>query len=147
MRGGLRNAAGLALLVVSSIVHGAGDAARGERIFLGREGVPARLAGHDRPLPPHAARCAACHEPARRAGAPQEDLAPPLNPDTLTRAMPRRGGKPYAYDRDSFCSTLRTGIDPQYVVMRRAMPRFDATAEQCAALWSYLTRYSHDRQR
>jgi hypothetical protein len=34
---------------------------------------------------------------------------------------------------------LRTRIDPNYVVLGRAMPRFEPDQGQCEALWAYLT--------
>lgn len=116
---------------------GAPPAKRGERIFLGRETVAATIGGHELPLPPEVAACAGCHKP--RTSDRNEQFAPPLSKEWLTVARQRRGGPPYAYDRDSFCNTVRTGIDPGYVILNRTMPRFALDDAQCRALWSYLS--------
>lgn len=134
------------LLALPGCAFASREAARGERIFNGREALPARLDGHDTPLPSQLGKCVACHGGGRQTRL-EAGLAPPLTANVLTRAIARRGGKPYAYDRESFCTTLRTGIDPQYVMMLRTMPRFEVSNEQCAALWSYLTEKKHDSQR
>jgi mono/diheme cytochrome c family protein len=119
--------------------------ARGERIFTGREAVAARLDGHDGPLSPALGKCASCHQASPRNRL-ETNLAPPLDRGALLEARARRGGPPYAYSETSFCTTVRSGVDPQYVTMLRAMPRFDMTDEQCAALWSYLTEKRNEKQ-
>lgn len=137
----------LAMLIApAGVAYASKEVARGERIFNGRETVPARLDGHDRALPAQLGKCIACHGTTPRSGI-EAGVAPPLTGDALTSARSRRGGKPFAYDRQTFCSTLRTGMDPQYVIMLRTMPRFEVSEEQCRALWSYLTEQRHDRQR
>jgi hypothetical protein len=52
--------------------------------------------------------------------------------------MPRRGGPPSAFDRDTFCRLLRTGVDPAWVVVDVSMPRYALSDEQCHALWTHL---------
>lgn len=121
-----------------------GKAARGERIYSGREAVAARLEGHDQSLPAGLGKCASCHQSAGRSKL-EADLAPPLAGSYLTQARPRRGGPPSAYDQASFCKAVRTGVDPRHVTLLRAMPRFDMNDEQCAALWYYLTEKKHER--
>jgi hypothetical protein len=117
------------------------------RAELGRElfsGEPSRelpllrgrLAGHETQLPAVATRCMNCHATSTTAGA----IGTPLRRDTLQRALPRRGGPPSAYDQSSLCRLLRDGIDPAFVVVNQAMPRFDVTNLQCAALWAWLNR-------
>ncbi|WP_199688091.1 hypothetical protein [Noviherbaspirillum sedimenti] len=116
---------------------------RGENIFLGNELLPARIAGHQDFLPPPVARCVNCHVPGRRVPVDTES-APSLSGQSLLQTRARRGGPAFAYGRESFCSTLRTGIDPEYVTLKRAMPRFNMDTEQCQALWEYLTEKHSD---
>jgi len=106
-----------------------GDAALGRRLFLGRVPLQATLRGETSALPAAASRCINCH------GAPEAGTAPSL----LVLAS-RRGGPAFAYDAASLCTTLRTGVDPQQILLARAMPQFQLTLPQCAALWAYLTQ-------
>ena len=117
-----------------------GDAALGQRLFLGRVPVRASLRGEAGALPAGASRCINCHGvPGAASAAPRgvagmQDTAPPL-----AAFASRRGGPAFTYDAASLCTTLRTGIDPQQVWLARAMPLFRLTPPQCAALWAYLT--------
>lgn len=117
----------------------ASAAARGERLFDGREALRGRLAGHMASLPPGLAACAGCHGSAATSSALEARSAPPLACAALSRVRERHGEPPFAYDRDGFCRTLRTGINPNYVVLQRTMPRFEIDPVQCDALWAYLT--------
>ncbi|MGU7843759.1 hypothetical protein ACV22V_30350 [Burkholderia sp. AW33-5] len=110
--------------------------ARGARLFGGGDAMRGRLEGHAELLPSTASRCINCHAQSTQAGV----FAPRLDASTLLAPQRRRGGPPSAYSRDTFCATLRTGIDPAYVTLRSEMPRFDASDEECADLWNYLTR-------
>lgn len=130
------------------------DIARGERLFTGREPLQARIGGDPANLPVSFARCANCHDSRApsRSRSPREArlearLAPPLDRGSLTQMISRRGGPPFAYDASSFCHTLRTGIDPRYVILARAMPRFDVDQTQCDALWAYLAGDKRQRER
>jgi hypothetical protein len=101
-------------------------------------------------LPDQFVRCANCHAsvgPLRPRSSLETLRAPPLNRASLTEMISRRGGPPFAYDRSSFCRTIKTGIDPQYVILARAMPRFEVDETQCDSLWVYLTndRGPHER--
>lgn len=119
----------------------AGDAQRGERIFTGAEALPQQ---GPIVLPAPMAACAQCHA---RSGAARLEVkrAPPLTAAWLLQARARRGGPPSAFDQASFCAALRSGIDPQSIVMRKSMPRFEISSAQCTALWTYLsTGGSHD---
>ena len=110
------------------------SAERGQRIYEGREGIKAKIAGHGEWLLPASSKCINCHSGQRPSAS-----APPLTRSWLTEVRPRRGGPAFAYDLSSFCKTLRVGIDPEYVMLNRTMPRFDISNHQCAALWAYLT--------
>jgi hypothetical protein len=79
-----------------------------------------------------------CHTFARQKSI-QEEQAPFLNRISLLNPRARRGGPVFSYNQENFCKTVRTGIDPQYVTLRRAMPRYEISEVQCAALWIYLT--------
>jgi len=114
--------------------------ARGARLFDGTEPLAGTLSGHSAPLPGAATRCIQCHAGPGKSAAAVAGFAPPLDRRQLREILPRRGGPPVAYERASFCRTLRTGIDPAHVTLPRAMPRFDADEGQCAALWDYLTQ-------
>lgn len=112
--------------------------ARGEKLFLGQEAIEATIDGHAQPLPNAAGRCINCHTTDGRASA-ADPFAPPLNHESLMIRKSRRGAPAFRYDTASFCDTVRTGVDPQYVTLLRAMPRFDLDDTQCLALWMYLT--------
>lgn len=114
-------------------------ATRGERLFDGREALRGRLAGHTASLPPGQGACMACHGKAASSSPLEARAAPPLGCTTLSGVRERRGEPPFAYDPDNFCRTLRTGINPNAVVLLRTMPRFDIEQAQCEALWAYLT--------
>ena len=107
----------------------AGDAALGQRLFLGRVPLQASLRGETTALPAAASRCINCHSAAAAGTAP-----------SLLALASRRGGPAFAYDAASMCATLRTGIDPQQVWLARAMPQFRLTQKQCNALWAYLAQ-------
>jgi hypothetical protein len=106
-----------------------------------------RISGHSTNLPPEAIRCINCHRSdlkaeKRGAAKPASSFAPLLNAETLTQPRSRRGGPPSRYDARSLCHTLRTGVDPVYIVMPSAMPRYEVSDDDCALLWAYLTRTS-----
>ena len=114
--------------------------ARGARLFDGTGPLAGTLSRHSGPPPGAATRCIQCHAGPGKSTAAVYGFAPPLDRRQLREVLPRRGGPPVAYERASFCRTLRTGIDPAHVALPRAMPRFDADEGQCAALWDYLTQ-------
>lgn len=107
----------------------------GRALFHGEQGLPARVAGHDTPLPVAASRCINCHG-AQAAGSAPVTV---LSAATLAEPVARRGGPPSRYDARSLCTLLRRGVDPAHVMLPRAMPRFDIDDLQCEALWQYLT--------
>jgi hypothetical protein len=90
-------------------------------------------------LPAEAVICANCHSAptgALLSGKP----APQLDAALLLEMRQRHGGPPSRYDGQSFCRLLRTGSDPAYVLIDREMPTYEVTDEQCASLWSFLTK-------
>lgn len=99
-----------------------------------------RLVGHDSDLPGIATRCINCHRPAGAAAG----FGTRLDADHLRRALPRRGGPPSTYDAAGLCRVLREGIDPAFVVIDQAMPRYQATDAQCSALWLWLAGTADD---
>lgn len=103
----------------------------GAALFEGARPLQARVAGHDERLPPEAARCINCH------GA--SGFAPRLSAQALQQPQARRGGPPSRYDAASLCRLLRTGVDPAWVMVPRAMPRYDIANSDCEALWRHLT--------
>lgn len=129
---------------------------QGRLLYQGEVPLTGRLGGHATPLPPSASRCVNCHgvpgrapppapsgtgpEGLRTPGPPVVNVAPPLGGEALTSARARRGGPASRFDPASFCTLLRTGVDPAYIVLPRAMPRYDITDADCMALWLYLTR-------
>ena len=145
---------GLLLVLCSGLTAALGrsdDDVRGQRLFNGEEPVLGKIGGHPSSLPTSFTRCANCHtgtEPSRLDRALETRTAPQLSQGRLLDIRSRRGGPPFAYDKESFCHTIRTGIDPQYITLGRAMPRFEITQAQCDALWTYLTRNEtqHERQ-
>lgn len=110
--------------------------AAGVALFAGAQPLSARLRGHDETLPAFAARCANCHV----SQGTNSSLAPILDRGSLTQLRSRRGGPASAFETDSFCRLLRTGIDPKDVLVASPMPVYHIADEQCAALWAFLTR-------
>lgn len=104
----------------------------GAALYEGRKPLAARIAGHEEQLPSVATRCSNCHE------GPQTVAT--LNASTLAVKLPRRGGPPSRYDAATLCRVLREGIDPAYVMLPRAMPRYDIDDAGCAAMWAHLSR-------
>ena len=109
--------------------------------------MKARMVGHDMDLPSIAVQCHNCHRtagvtPAASASAgdlPSDTLGPVLNRQTLTSALPRRGGPPSSYDNERLCRVLSTGVDSAYIIINSTMPRYQLSADDCKALWAYLT--------
>lgn len=137
-------------------------AGEGAAIFKGASPITARVAGDTDALPAIASRCVNCHERPTTAVAGL-DVAPRsaangsrntaagasrsgqsgtyasgLDAAWLTTPRIRHGGPATRYDEVSFCTLLRTGVDPAQVVIPPIMPRYDATDAQCASLWAFL---------
>jgi hypothetical protein len=125
--------------------------ASGQAMFSGNLGPVAHMSGHASTLPVAASRCSNCHEDRQKAGEQKAErqqlasseissrsFAPPLTRASLTEASNRRGGPAMRYDAASFCKLLREGVDPTWIVINTAMPRYRASDAQCSALWTYL---------
>jgi hypothetical protein len=112
----------------------------GKKLYEGELPLVGRLAGDETELPTAATRCANCHT---QTDSPGDDGAPafgpPLTPAALTVARRRRGGPPTRYEEATFCKLLRTGVDPAYVLIARAMPRYELDTASCRALWKYVS--------
>ncbi len=111
---------------------------RGQELYLGKETLVGKIDGHTGALPAQLGKCVSCHTFVRQKVI-QEEQAPFLNRISLLNPHARRGGPVSSYNKENFCNTVRTGIDPQYVTLRRAMPRYEISEVQCGALWTYLT--------
>lgn len=127
------------LLALAAPAAAAGDGRLGGALYAGGVPLQARLLGHTEPLPDEAARCSNCHGAAGARRDAARPFAPALNREHLLQPQRRRGGPPSRYDEHSFCRALRDGIDPAWVTLPRAMPRYRLDDAQCAALWSHLT--------
>lgn len=130
----------------------------GAALFTGATAITAHLAGDADELPGIASRCVNCHErettPVGGAGTKQlAAVQPPrkgerstvagtyasvLDRAWLTTARVRHGGPSTAYDAASFCTLVRSSIDPASVLVPSVMPRYDATDAQCESLWAFL---------
>lgn len=131
---------GLAMLATCTAMWASNaDVNLGRQIFIGEAPITARLAGHGDALPTFATRCVNCHHAAEPGASSKQTFGPVLNANTLANHIPRRGGPPSKYDPMSLCKLLRDGIDPAWVMVPTAMPRYEITDAQCAALWAYMT--------
>ena len=134
-------------LTIGSALADSGAVDRGQKLFTGVAPMSGRISGHSINLPPEASRCINCHRSdlkveKKGVADPASSFAPVLNAETLTQPRSRRGGPPSRYDARSLCQTLRTGVDPVYIVMPSVMPRYEVSDDDCALLWAYLTRSS-----
>jgi hypothetical protein len=112
--------------------------ARGEALFSGKIDLHGRIYTHVADMPSGVVRCANCHAVADGGDVPGS-LAPRLTHDLLLARRSRRGGPPSNYDRDGFCTLLRRGVDPAFVMISVEMPRYTIDDANCHALWQYLT--------
>lgn len=115
---------------------------RGEALFRGREALRGTIRDHQADLPPAVMTCSNCHL-AHRDQRPRtssaEAAAPRIERSLLVESHERRGGPPSSYDQRTFCTLLRTGIDPAYILVAREMPVYRLTNDDCESLWRYLT--------
>lgn len=139
----LRQAASVAIgLALVGAMHAAGAAQAcapadaGCAIFTGERALTAHLRDDDRSLPPATSRCANCHTGTPSAAS----FAPLLTPDYLLTPTKRRGGPASSYDEKNFCQVLRNGVDPAGVLVRKAMPRYEISDNECTTVWRYLTK-------
>jgi hypothetical protein len=116
----------------------------GQGLFAGAVDLQGRIYTHRVALPPAVVRCANCHAVADGPDVPRS-LAPRLTHDLLLRPQARRGGPASVYDRERFCTLLRKGVDPAFVLISVEMPRYTIDDAGCRALWRYLTGSMHDQ--
>jgi hypothetical protein len=110
----------------------------GRGLFAGGLELKGRIYTHAVDLPPQVVRCANCHAVAAGPDVSRSP-APRLTRDLLLRPQARRGGPASAYDRGRFCTLLRKGVDPAFVLISVEMPRYAIDDAGCSALWRYLT--------
>jgi hypothetical protein len=116
---------------------------RGEALFSGTIELHGRIYTHVADLPPTVVRCANCHAVADGPEVTRSP-APRLTHDLMVRPRARRGGPPSNYDRDGFCTLLRRGVDPAFVLISVEMPRYTIDDASCRALWRYLIGSGHE---
>jgi hypothetical protein len=131
----------MALCTSSLATHAQADAAalRGAQLYDGRLPLAGQLRGHSDGLPAQALRCSNCHEPSS-APVTNSSFAPRLDSRSLTQFQARRGAPQTRYDADSFCRVLRSSVDPGLVLLRKPMPQYSVTDDDCQALWLFLSQ-------
>ncbi len=112
---------------------------RGYALYHGYLPMSGRIAGHTEGLPLAASRCSNCHDAVTGGGQTARTISP-LTQASLTGNVSRRGGPPSIFDQQSFCLTLRDGIDPAMIQVSRTMPRFTMSDDDCGALWYFASR-------
>jgi hypothetical protein len=141
--------AALALAGASAIATDLSPAAQeGQRLFSGQTPMSGQIVGHRSALPLLASRCVNCHAAGASTSAsdPQDvtsSFGPVLSAKLLAEPVARRGGPPSRYDDAALCRLLRTGVDPAYIIIPRAMPRYELSDAECRALWLYLNEVGH----
>src|SRR3954451_9305200 len=131
----------LFIALIASVTGGTGGndvAGLGQRLFSGQEQLSERIYTHSVDMPSAAIRCSNCHAAGNGPAVPRS-LAPRLNRTLLLDMRARRGGPASKYNRAAFCTVLRKGVDPVYIVIDVTMPRYKLTEDQCMALWAFLT--------
>ncbi len=111
---------------------------RGQALFAGTIDLHGRIYTHVTDMPPRVVQCANCHAVADGPDVPRS-LAPRLTHSLLVLPHARRGGPPSHYSRDGFCTLLRKGVDPAYVMISVEMPRYTIDDVNCSAIWAYVT--------
>lgn len=133
--------AGCALLQVVAVraseTAGRQAAIAGKHIFFGRMPLKGTIPGQKNLLPPERAACINCH-PVGSSPTSDGSFAPPLDRSAILEPRRRRNGPPSYFSLDTFCTLLRTGVDPVYIVVNHQMPRFELDDDQCFDLWQYL---------
>jgi hypothetical protein len=114
----------------------------GQALFAGQAELQGRVRTHLVDLPSEVIRCGNCHA-AGTGPDVARSLAPRLTRDLLLEPRARRGGPVSIYDADKFCTLLRKGIDPAYVLISMEMPVYTIDDSSCRALWQFLIRSEH----
>lgn len=107
---------------------------RGAAIYTQGLGAAPRIAGTGIRLPEGRLGCAGCHGADGRGGGEGGLAAPPVTWRALSRANDRRP----AYDAAGLVRAVREGIDAGGLPLDPAMPRFDMTPADLAALIDHL---------
>jgi hypothetical protein len=131
----------MALCTSSMATQAQADAAalRGAQLYDGRLPLTGQLRGHSDALPAAALRCSNCHEPSN-ASVTSASFAPRLDTRSLTQFEARRGAPQTRYDADTLCRVLRSSVDPGLVLLRKPMPQYHVTDDDCQALWLFLSQ-------
>lgn len=111
--------------------------AGGEDLFAGRGRIAPSTGGDF--VAPETVRCAGCHGVTGEGGGEGKQRTPPIRGAELTAERRRRGGPPSRYTVESFCDSLRTGVDPAGVRFSDLMPRYALDGRSCRLLWDFLT--------
>jgi hypothetical protein len=115
----------------------------GHDLFTGKADLHGRMSTHPDDLPPDVIRCSNCHAAGTGPDVPRSN-APRLTRDFLLVPRSRRGGPPSRYSPAAFCTVLRKGVDPAYIVINVEMPRYTIDDSQCTAIWRFLTEENHE---
>jgi hypothetical protein len=110
----------------------------GERLYRGIASLTGNIAGHTTAMPASVLACTNCHVGGSGNAGSDSQAAPDLRGGWLSTVRSRRNGPAARYTQITFCRTLRTGIDPVYIILPVQMPRFAISDADCAALWTYL---------
>ncbi len=110
----------------------------GERLYRGTASLTGNIAGHTTAMPASVLACTNCHVGGSGNAGSDSQAAPDLRGGWLSTVRSRRNGPAARYTQITFCRTLRTGIDPVYIILPVQMPRFAISDADCAALWTYL---------
>lgn len=107
---------------------------RSTKSIAGLDATPATVATTTRSVGEGATSSTRTAPPSAGGGT----YASALDAAWLTTPRVRHGGPAVRYDEVSFCTLVRTGVDPAQIVIPPVMPRYDATDAQCASLWAFL---------
>jgi len=119
---------------------------RGQALFSGTMDLHGRIYTHVADMPPTVVRCANCHAVGEGPDV-KRSLAPRLTYSLLILPRTRRGGPPSHYSRDGFCTLLRKGIAPAFVMISVEMPRYSIDDVDCGAIWRYVTGRDREENR
>jgi len=111
----------------------------GQALFAGDLALHGRIRTHLVDLPPQVVVCGNCHA-AGHGPEVARSLAPRLTRELLLAPRARRGGPVTTYNEDRFCTLLRKGIDPSYVLLSVEMPIYTMDDSDCRALWQFVMR-------
>ncbi len=110
----------------------------GERLYRGAALLTGSIAGQTTAMPASVLARTNCHVGSTGNSGGDAQAAPDLRGGCLSVVRSRRNGPAARYTQATFCRTLRTGVDPVYMILPVQMPRFTISDTDCAALWTYL---------